>query len=106
MPLRLIWVAHERTKARASHKIEPDDFVLPDAEQIAARTEPQTPRSVKLHTVIWPKDANEPSGRGVVLADCNNCVGRSEGMLARDDEVAARCQQQIEWTEIRVVDQS
>src|SRR5580692_12332253 len=77
-----VWVAHERTEARASRKIEPDDFVLRNAKQIAARTEPQTPRTVELHTVIWPKDANEPSRRGVVLADCGNCLGRSEGMLA------------------------
>ena len=58
-----VWVAHERTEARASRKIEPDDFVLRDAKQIAARTEPQTPRTVELHTVIWPKDANESRRR-------------------------------------------
>jgi hypothetical protein len=57
------------TEARPSHKIEPDDFVLRGAKQIAARTEPQTPRTVELHTIIWPKDANEPSRRGVGLAD-------------------------------------
>jgi hypothetical protein len=100
------WVTHERTEARASRKIEPDDFVLRDAKQIAARTEPQTPRTAELHTVIWPKDANEPSRRSVVLADCGDCLGRSEGMLARDDEVTARREQQIEWTKIRIIDQS
>lgn len=64
------------------------------------------PRTVELHTAIWPEDAKEPSRRGVVLADCGNYLGRSEGMLARDDEVAAHCEQRIEWTEIRVIDQS
>jgi hypothetical protein len=56
-----VWVTHERAEARTSRKIEPDHFVLCDAKQIAARTEPQTPRTAELHTVIWPKDANEPS---------------------------------------------
>src|SRR5580692_10425433 len=101
-----VWVAHERTEARASRKVEPDDFVLRNAKQIAVRTEPQTPRTVELHAVIWSKDANEPSHRGVVLADCGNCLSGSEGMLARDDGVAARCEQQIERTKIRVIDQS
>ena len=90
------------TEAISSGEIESDDFVLSYTIEPVMWPKAQTPRLLKLYTIIWNKHLQEMPVSVVIFADRRHRVRCAEQMFAANDDIAAWRDRKVKRTKFRI----
>jgi hypothetical protein len=97
--------SNDGAKTATTRDVERHNLVLRGAVEIIVGAKAQPTRPSKLREACGREYAYKLPGLRIVFADSRDCVERPERTLTRHQHVAVRRDDEIERTELRILDQ-
>src|SRR5580658_3028182 len=86
----------------STREIEAHNLVAGDAIEDSIWSKAQASRFMELSLPFWREDSNEVAIVRIVFPNARHRIYRAEWMLARDNDVAVRCNSQVERTQFGI----
>src|ERR1700722_4844690 len=93
-----------RAQTRPGREIEGDNLVLGDAVKAPPMIEAQTTWFAEFRQTRRGQHADQAPIARVVFAHRGHSIRRAEWTFAGDNDIAVRCDRQVEWTEFPIID--
>ncbi len=95
---------NDRPEAFAGLEVEREHLIPGDTVQLPVRSKSEVAWLAESGQSVWRKDTNEITRRRMVFPNGGHGIGRAEGIFARNQYVAVRCDGQIERAEAGIFD--